>query len=624
MRGRIAERDDSVPTRDGDWLYFRRFVEGAEHPIYCRRPAAGGEDQVILDGPKEAAGRAYWRLANLEHAPDHKLVAIAVDNDGSEYCTVTFRNMMSGELLPDVLTNAQGDVAWANDGVTVFYTVLDEQHRPMRVYRHRIGEDPAKDTLVYEEKDIGFYLGLDWTEDRTFVLISGSSHSNTSETWLIDADKPESAPQVFNPREEGHDYDVHHGPGGFFILTNCDGAEDYKIMRTRDGATARTNWVDHLPYKAGRFIRRLGLFRDYLVRQERETALPALVVQNLSDGSETRLAFDEEAYDLGLMRGYEFATSLIRFSYSSMTTPERTFEQDMVTGARALLKEQHIPSGHDASAYVTRRLWATSYDGTKVPITLLHKKGITLGGQAPLFLYGYGSYGSPMPASFASSRLSLVDRGFIFAIAHVRGGNELGFHWYLDGKLTHKMNTFRDFIAAAEHLIAEGYARKGEIVAQGRSAGGMLMGAITNMRPDLFKAILAEVPFVDVLNTICDASLPLTPPEWAEWGNPIESEEDYATIRAYCPYSNVRPQNYPHVLAVGGLTDPRVTYWEPAKWVAKLRAANRADTRVLLHTVMEAGHGGAPGRFARLEELALSQAFALKMSGLIDDGQIGR
>lgn len=614
MRGRIAEEDSSVPHRHGAYEYYVRFETGGEYPIYARRSLPDGAEEVIVHGPSEAEGRSYYRIAACTHSPDHRYAAIAIDPDGSELCRVRIREIATGIDLPDALTNAQGDIAWANDGHTLFYTVLDAEHRPNRIYRHRLGEDQDRDGLIYEEMDTGFYLGLDRSESGRFIQIAAHSHSNTTEIRLIDADRPERDPVLVALRETGHDYDLVHAGDRFFIRTNADGAEDFKIMETPVDAVGRAHWREVVAHQPGRFVRRIDVFRDYLVRLEREGGLPSIVVRKLSDDSETKLAFDEEAYDLGLSRGFEFATDILRITYASMTTPERTIDIDMKTGSRTLRKEQRIPSGHDPEHYVTRRLWATSPDGVRVPITLLHKRGLVLDGSAPMLLYGYGSYGLPIPASFAASRLSLVDRGFVYAIAHIRGGSDLGQRWYLDGKLTNKMNTFRDFIAAAEHLIKEGYATQGRIVAQGRSAGGLLMGAVANMRPDLFRAILAEVPFVDVLNTICDASLPLTPPEWVEWGNPIEDEAAYCLIRSYCPYSNVTAQKYPHILAVAGLTDPRVTYWEPAKWVAKLRATKTDNNLLLLHTVMGAGHGGASGRFARLEEVALSFAFALLAS----------
>ena len=618
MRGRIAEDDSSVPQPHGPYEYYTRFETSAEYPIYARKERNGRNEEVLVHGPREAVGRSYYRIAGLAHSPDHVHAAIATDPDGSEECELRIREISTGRDLPDLIKRVNGDVAWANDGVTLFYTLLDDEHRPNRVYRHRLGDDPANDVLVYEEADNGFFVGIDKSESERFIFINSHSHSNTSEIWLIEADAPTKSPVLFAARETGHEYDLGHVGDKFFIRTNEGGAKDFKIMQTPVADFARGNWREVVAHKPGRLIRYMSVFADYLVRMERENALPSIVVRYLADGREKTLAFDEEAYELGLSRGYEFATDILRISYASMTTPERIYDIDLKTDVRTLRKEQRIPSGHDPAKYVTRRLWAVSHDGVRVPITLLHQKGLVLDGAAPMLLYGYGAYGSSMPASFGANRLSLVDRGFVYAIAHIRGGSELGQHWYETGKLELKTNTFRDFIACAEHLIAQGYTSKGKIVAEGRSAGGMLVGAVANMRPDLFRGIIAGVPFVDVLNTICDASLPLTPPEWVEWGNPIEDAATYARMKAYCPYTNVSAQSYPHVFAIAGLTDPRVTYWEPAKWVAKLRAIKTDDRLLMLHTVMEAGHGGASGRFARLEEVALSHAFAIMAAGLPD------
>ncbi|MEM7192133.1 MAG: prolyl oligopeptidase family serine peptidase, partial [Pseudomonadota bacterium] len=393
------------------------------------------------------------------------------------------------------------------------------------------------------------------------------------------------------------------------------GAEDFRIVEAPAADPAPANWVEIEPHRPGRLILDVIAFKDFLVRMERENGLPRIVIRRFSDGDEHEIAFDEEAYALGMSAGYEYDTKTLRFTYASMTTPTQTFDYDMETRERVLRKTQEVPSGHDPSQYVTRRVFAPAKDGETVPVTLLYRKDTALDGSAPLLLYGYGSYGITIPASFMTNALSLVDRGFVYAIAHIRGGKEKGFSWYKNGKREKKINTFTDFIAAGEYLASEKFTSRGKIVAHGGSAGGMLMGAITNMAPDLFLGIIADVPFVDVLTTMLDASLPLTPPEWPEWGNPIESADDYKTIAAYSPYDNVRAQNHPNILAVAGLTDPRVTYWEPAKWIAKLREADTGTNLIMLKTNMEAGHAGASGRFDRLKEVALSYAFALKLAG---------
>ncbi len=621
LKGRIKEDDSSVPAPDGPWEYYRRFVEGGQYPLLCRRPRGktrGTDDaaaeQVLIDGNAEAEGESFFSIHGAVHTPDHAIFAAAIDRNGSEYCTVEFRRPETGEVLSDRLANAQGDMAFSADGATLFYTVLDDNHRPSQVYRHRMGADPAEDALVYEDPDPGFYLGLGKTESGRYIAIGAHDHADTSEIHLIDAAAPEAPPRMITARETGVTYDVSDRGDRLFVLTNIGGAVDFRIMEAPLGDPAPGNWQEVVPHREGRLIRSILVFSRWLVRLERENALPRIVVRDIDSGEEHEIAFEEEAYDLQLVPGYEFETDTLRFAYSSPTTPARVYDYDMAARTRELRKEQEIPSGHDPEKYVCRRVFAESHDGTKVPVTVLHAKSTPLDGSAPMLLYGYGSYGISIPASFSPNQFSLVDRGFVHAIAHIRGGTEGGYGWYLDGKLEKKKNTFFDFIAAAEHLIAGGYTSAGRIVAEGRSAGGMLMGAVANMRPDLFAGVMGEVPFVDVINTMCDDTLPLTPPEWVEWGNPITDETAFEYMASYCPYTNVEDKAYPNVLATGGLTDPRVTYWEPAKWAAKLRHHNTADTQVLLYMNMDAGHGGASGRFDRLEEVALSWAFAVMVT----------
>jgi oligopeptidase B len=451
------------------------------------------------------------------------------------------------------------------------------------------------------------------------VVIDIHDHQ-TSESWLIDADAPASAPRLVAARTFGHEYSVNHaviaGVDQLLITTNSGDAEDFRICQVPASNPGQANWREFLAHKPGRLLIDVTAFKDHLIRLEREDGLPRIVVHRFADGQEHSIAFDEEAYSLGVSDGYEFDTTNIRFTYSSMTTPSEVYDYDVETRTRTLRKRQQIPSGHNASDYVTRRVFAPAKDGELVPVTLLYRKSTPLDGSAPLFLYGYGSYGIAMPASFSTTRLSLVDRGFIFAIAHIRGGKDKGYGWYTKGKHTTKMNTFTDFIRAGEYLVERGFTKRGRIVANGGSAGGMLMGAVANMAPDLFLGIIADVPFVDVLNTMLDASLPLTPPEWPEWGNPLESADDFRLIQSYSPYDNVRAQAYPAIFAFAGLTDPRVTYWEPAKWVAKLRELKTDDNLLVLKTNMTAGHGGASGRFEALKEVAVDYAFALKVAGL--------
>ncbi len=617
IKGRIKEDDSSVPAPDGAYEYYRRYETGGQHPLYCRRARDGDaqSEEILLHGDREAESHPYFDVAACRQSPDHRRLAYTTDLNGSEIYTIQVKDLAQDQLLGDTIANAHGALVWANDGETFFYTVLDDNHRPSRVYRHRVGEDPGMDVMVYEEADAGFFVSIGRTESRRFIVIDAHDHE-TSEVRLIDAAHPESAPVLVAARETELEYSVSHHGDQLIILTNADGAEDFKLVTAPVDRPGRPHWQDLVPHQGGTLIVDMELFADHLVRLERSDGLPRIVIRRLSDGDERRIAFDEAAYSLSLLGGYEFDTATLRFAYSSMTTPEQIFDYDMTTRDRKLRKQQEVPSGHDPVDYVTHRVFATSHDGESVPVSILFGRDTKLDGSAPLLLYGYGSYGHAIPASFSVSRLSLVDRGFVYAIAHIRGGTERGYGWYLAGKRENKMNTFLDFIAAAEKLRDDGYARPGAIACHGGSAGGMLVGAVANMRPDLFTAVIGEVPFVDVLNTMCDDTLPLTPPEWPEWGNPIEDPAAYHTIKSYSPYDNVAAKDYPHMMITAGLTDPRVTYWEPAKWVAKLRALKTDQNTLLLHTNMDAGHGGAAGRFDRLKETAMVYAFLLLVFGM--------
>lgn len=614
MKARIKEDDKSVPDPDGPFAYMYDFITGGQYPRLLRLPQDGGETTVLLDGNKEAEGKSYWDLGASAHSPNHRYLAYSFDDKGSELYTIRIRDTETGEDLPDIITDTRGSLQWANDNRTLFYVRVDGNHRPLYVYRHTLGTPVSDDALVYEEKDHGFYVGIEKTLSQKFILIDAHDHQ-TSEIRLLDADAPASPPRLIAARRHNHQYDVCHRGDDLIILTNSDGAEDFRICTAPVCDPSEKNWTTLQPHKPGRLILEMEIYRDFDVRLERENSLPRLVIRNAASGDEHAIAFDEEAYALGMQSGYEFDTATLRFTYSSMTTPAETYDYDMRTRDRVLRKRREVPSGHNPSDYVTRRLYAPAEDGETVPVSLLYHKDTPLDGSAPLLLYGYGAYGISIPASFVANRLSLVNRGFIYAIAHIRGGKDKGYRWYTDGKLSRKTNTFTDFIAAGEHLVAEGYTRRKHIVAHGGSAGGMLMGAVANMAPDLFLGIIADVPFVDVLNTMLDDTLPLTPPEWLEWGNPIKSAEEFERIRSYSPYDNVERKAYPHILAMTGLTDPRVTYWEPAKWVARLREKNTSGNYILLNTNMEAGHGGASGRFSQLKEVAIEYAFALLITG---------
>jgi oligopeptidase B len=615
MKGRLKQDDSTVPSPHGPWEYFSEFVPGEQYLRLCRQPRGRGEKNVLLDGNAEAKGKAYWDLGATAHSPDHKLFAYATDDKGSELFSIRIRDMETGADLADVITDTRGEIHWALDGRTLYYIRVDDSQRPRYVYRHVVGTESKTDELIYEEHDPGFFVSLGKTQSSRFLFIDAHDHE-TSEVHLIDAADPKAPMRLVSVRRQGHEYGVEHRGDSLIITTNSAGAEDFRICEAPVTAPDPENWREIVPHKAGRLILETVAFKNHLVRLEREDGLPRIVIREFATSAEHEIAFDEEAYALGMGAGYEFDTAALRFTYSSMTTPAETYDYDMVSRARKLRKRQEIPSGHDPASYVTRRLFAPSHDGELVPVSLLYRRSTPLDGTAPVFLYGYGAYGLAIPASFSTHRLSLVDRGFIFALAHIRGGKDKGYRWYKDGKLAKKTNTFRDFIAAGEHLVKAGLTRRGRIVANGGSAGGMLMGAVANMAPDLFLGIIADVPFVDVLNTMLDKDLPLTPPEWPEWGNPIESKEQFELIRSYSPYENVKRKAYPHILAYAGLTDPRVTYWEPAKWIAKLRALNTSDNLVLLKINMEAGHGGASGRFSRLKEVALDYAFAIKIAGL--------
>ncbi|MFV8836475.1 S9 family peptidase [Aquisalimonas sp.] len=614
LRGRIREDDSSVPMKDGSFYYYSRYREGGQHPLLCRREGVeDAPEDILLDGDGESAGHDYFRLGGVEHSPDHRYLAYAVDTSGAESWTIRIRDLQTGTDLPDSIRDARGDFDWAADGRTLFYTVLDDDHRPKWVYRHRLGEDPAADHLVYEEPDDGFFVGMDKTESGRYLVISSHDHV-TSEVRVIPADNPDAEPWLLLPRETGVEYDVADHGDHWLILTNR-GAEDFRIVRAPLESPDRAGWEDVVAHEPGRLIQGMIVYRDYLVRVEIADALPSIVVRHMASGEEHAVRFDEDCYDLGVIPGYEFDTVTLRLTYSSFSTPTRVYDYDMATRGRMLRKEQEVPSGHDPDAYVTRRLFATAPDGEQVPISLFHHRDVTPGPATPLLLYGYGSYGMIDLPGFSPLRLSLVNRGFVYALAHVRGGKDRGYRWYRDGKLESKSNTFDDYIACAERLIAAGYTTAGRITAHGGSAGGMLVGAVLNRRPELFHAAVADVPFVDVLNTMLDPSLPLTPPEWPEWGNPIEDASAYQGILAYSPYDNVNAQYYPHILVTAGVSDPRVTYWEPAKWVARLRTLKQDDNLLLLRTNMSAGHGGPGGRFDFLEEVAYRYAFILMVYG---------
>jgi oligopeptidase B len=614
MRGRIKEDDSSVPEPDGSFAYLRKYREGGQHELIGRTPRDGGEAHIVLDGDALAKASAYFNFGDTQHSPDHLLEAWSADLRGSEYYTIHVRSWQSGEDLPDIVEQTSGGVVWGHDSTFFFYVRLDENHRPLKVYRHRLGTAQSDDVLVYEEKDSGWFTRIEESSSGRFCVVA-TGNQETSERWLIDLSRADAMPRLVAARETGVRYTVFDRGDDLFILTNQGDAVDFRIALAPLATPERSNWRELIPHRPGTYIVSVALYAGHLVRLERANALPSIVIRELSHGAEHVIGFAEAAYSLDIIDGYEFDTTTLRFSYSSMTTPAEIYDYDMTSRQRVMRKRQQIPSGHDPAAYVTTRIMAVSHDGAQVPVSILHRWDFKRDGRAPLLLYGYGSYGMAMPASFSANRLSLVDRGFVYAISHVRGGSDKGWGWYLDGKRARKTNTFDDFAAVARALIDDKYTSAQRIVGHGGSAGGMLMGAIANRAGDLFAGIVSEVPFVDVLNTMLDDTLPLTPPEWPEWGNPITDETAFRYILSYSPYDNVAARNYPAMLAMAGLTDPRVTYWEPAKWVARLRATMTGGGPVLLRTNMGAGHGGASGRFDRLDEVAIAYAFALYVAG---------
>ncbi|MDO9608183.1 MAG: S9 family peptidase [Brevundimonas sp.] len=607
MKGRIKEADSSVPSPDGPWEYFVEYRTGEQHPRYMRQPRGGGVADLLLDANALAEGKAYSQVSATGHSPDHALFAYSEDAQGSEVHQSFVKDLANGEVLPDPIGSATGDFTFSPDSQWIFWTNRDDNGRPDKIFRRpaRGGET----SLVYEESDDGMFISVGRSADDAFVIIS-IANQETSEARFIPAADPTAAPAVLEPRRVGRLYDADHWGDRWVIRTNADDSIDFRIVEAPTAAPGKAHWTDLVPHTPGRYIESVALAKNHIGRQERADANTKIVIRDRA-GAEHEIAVDEPAYSLSLRGASEFDTTVMRYGYNSPSTPTSTYDYDLATRERTLRKVQEVPSGHDASDYVVERLNAPASDGQLVPVTVLRRKSTPVDGSAPLLLYGYGSYGIPMPASFSTNRLSLVDRGWIYAIAHIRGGSDKGWGWFLDARRITKKNTFTDFIAAAEHLIDRKYAATGKIVAQGGSAGGLLMGAVNNMRPDLWAGVIGQVPFVDVINTMSDTSLPLTPPEWPEWGNPIEDPEAYDYMMSYSPYDQVGPKAYPAILATGGLSDPRVTYWEPQKWVAKLRPATTSGKPVLLKINMEAGHGGAAGRFDYLKEVAHDYAFAV-------------
>ncbi len=607
--GRIQEDDSTVPMPVDDYFYYNRTEKGRAYGIACRKHGAlDATEQILLDSNLLAHGQKYFQLGNFSVSPDHQLLAYSVDIEGDEAFTIRIKDLRTQTLLADEIPNTYYTLEWASDNRTFFYTVLDESMRPYQVFRHQLGV--AADTLVYQEDDRRYSISLSKSLSREFIFVELDSQL-TSEVRYIRAADPRAEFLPVLPREQGIEYSVEHQGDWFYIRTN-ERAPGFKLMRTPVANPSRQNWFEVIPPRDGVTIENVAGFRHFLVLEERQNGLETIRIApaDALDRFES-VDFPEPVYTAGLDDNAEYDTKLLRFTYSSLATPVSVFDYHMETRQRELKKRQIVLGGFDPDRYQSERLWATSHDGVQVPISLVYRKGLLRDGSNPALLYGYGAYGSPADPGFSSERFSLIDRGFVYAIAHVRGGGDLGKPWHDAGKLLLKKNTFFDFVVCAEHLINAGYTSADHLAVRGGSAGGLLMGAVANLRPDLFQAIVAKVPFVDALNTMLDPSLPLTVSEFEEWGNP-EQREFYDYIRSYSPYDNVAPKPYPAMLVTSGLNDPRVSYWEPAKWVAKLRALNTAPHVLLLKTIMAAGHFGPSGRYEGIRETAFNYAFILQ------------
>lgn len=615
MRGRIKEKDESVPVFKNGYYYYSKTVEGTDYYLYCRKKGSlEAAEEVLADVNAMAKGHDYFAVNGFNVSPDNKWMVYGVDTVSRRQYVLHIKNLETGQLLPETITNTEGYAVWGNDNKTIFYTaknlvtLLSE-----KIMRHTTNTPQTADVVVYTEKDPSNYISISKTKSEKYILIN-SSATLSSEQRILDADKPDGQFVVFQPRMKEVLYYANHQNGRFLIATNKD-AKNFKLVECPVDKTTVENWKDVLPHNDSVLIEDVEVFKDFWVTTERKNGLTQMRIHSMNDNKEHFVDFGEPSYSVYPSGNREYGLGTLRFNYTSLTTPSSEFEYDMATKQKKLLKEQEVPGGYDKSQYITERIYATAKDGVKVPISLVYKKGLVKDGNAPCLLYGYGSYGNSTDASFNSSRLSLLDRGFVYAIAHIRGGQEMGRYWYEDGKMLKKINTFTDFIAAAEHLIANKFTTSQHLFANGGSAGGLLMGAIVNMRPDLWKGVVADVPFVDVITTMSDPSIPLTTNEYDEWGNPA-NKTYYDYMKSYSPYDNVARKDYPNMLVTTGLHDSQVQYFEPAKWVARLRRMKTDKNLLLFKTNMEAGHGGKSGRFKYLEDVALRYAFYLSLEGI--------
>jgi len=615
MKSRIKEDDESVPYKKDGFFYITKFKKGNEYPIYIRKKESlNAEDDIMFDVNIMAKDFDYYQLGGISISTNNTIAAYGVDTVSRRIYTIRFKNLETGELYNDVIEGTTGGCTWANDNKTVFYTRKDEQTlRSYKIFKHILGTDSADDTEIYHEEDDTFNTFVYKTKSKKYLVI-GSSHSISSEYRILDANTPEGEFKIFQKREKNHEYSFGHYNGEFYIHTNFE-AQNFRLMKTSEEKTEKENWKEFIAHRKGVMLEGLEIFKNYFVLEERENGLNKIRIQTWDGKVDYYLPFDEEAYSAGVGSNPEFDSEILRYGYNSLTTPSSVIEFNMKTKDQVVLKEHEVLGDFDKENYASERSWATANDGTKIPVTMVYKKGMKKDGKSPLLLYAYGSYGHTIDPYFSSIRLSLLDRGFTYAIAHIRGGQYLGRKWYEDGKMLQKKNTFTDFINVAEFLIEKKYTSPNHLYAMGGSAGGLLMGAVINMKPEIFNGVVSAVPFVDVVTTMLDDSIPLTTGEYDEWGNPNEKEY-YEYMKSYSPYDNVEPKDYPHMLVTTGLHDSQVQYWEPAKWIAKLRELKTDDNRLLLHTDMKAGHGGASGRFESLKEVALEYAFLFDLEGI--------
>lgn len=617
MKARIKEKDESVPVLKNGYYYYTRTEDGKQYYKYCRKKGSlSAPEEMLLDVDKMAEGKVYYSAGGFAVSEDNKLLAFGVDEVSRRQYTIHIKNLETGEILKDRILNTESDPTWASDNKTIFYTsknpvtLLSE-----KIKRHTLGSDAASDAVVYEEKDKSNYIGVGKSKNNKYIAIY-SQATLSAEIRYIDAANPTAAFKVFTPRMKEVLYDIIPLADKFLIRTNKD-AKNFRLMECPLDKTDVANWKEVIPHRTDVLLEGVEEFKDFVVVSERKEGLMNLRIRNLANGAEHYINFGEPTYDAYASGNPEYNTTTLRYNYTSMTTPNSVYDYNMNSKDKKLMKQTEVLGGYDPKEYVTERVMATARDGVKVPISIVYKKGFEKDGQAPLLLYGYGSYGASMDANFSSSRLSLLNRGFAFAIAHIRGGQEMGRQWYEDGKMMKKINTFNDFIDAGEFLVQEKFTSKEHLYAMGGSAGGLLMGAVINIKPDLFHGVIAQVPFVDVVNTMLDESIPLTTNEFDEWGNP-KNKDAYMYMKSYSPYENIEKKAYPHLLVTTGLHDSQVQYFEPAKWVAKLRATKTDNNLLLLHTNMEFGHGGASGRFDYLKDIALNYAFLLALEGITE------